>query len=55
MARFGDYQFVRKAKIKEISQIIYEWNFVEHAFFLFILSFAYDNKIFDGTCSCLFF
>jgi hypothetical protein len=24
MARFGDYQFVRKAKIKEISQIIYE-------------------------------
>jgi hypothetical protein len=24
-------------------------------FFLFILSFAYDNKIVDGTCSCLFF
>jgi hypothetical protein len=28
------------------------WNVVEHA--LFIVNDAYDNKIFDGTCSCQF-
>jgi len=27
--------------------------FVEHA--LFIANVAYDHKIFDGTCSCLFY